>query len=125
MPKKKKQQESTAFAPTKMQLDYLEAFIISESNKKTEIAKLAGVDRTTIYKWRKDPGFVKWFNGEVSKLMKASLPDIYKEIQRRAKRNHNDSKLFLERFDEDYSEKRKLDVEENVNINFVPADDKS
>lgn len=115
---------ATEFAPSKLQIKFLEAYISSEESNLTAISKEAGVDRTTVYNWRKNPTYVDWFNKQVAFAMKADLPDIYKAVKRRAKRNYNDSKLYLERFDKDYSEKKKLDVEENVNINFIPADDK-
>ena len=110
MNKKNKSNNNTVFAPTKPQVNYLEAFMTSAKGNKTEMAKEAGVSRKTIYRWRKDPAFVAWFNGEVSKLMKADLPDVWLDVKRRAKRNYNDSKLFLERFDEDYAEKKKVDM---------------
>ncbi len=106
---------STEFAPTKLQIDFLEAYIASENTTITAISKEAGVDRTTVYGWRKKPGFVKWFNGMVAKAMEADLPDIWRDVKRRAKRNYNDSKLYLERFDRDYSEKKKIDLESNAN----------
>jgi len=110
MDKKSKSNNNTVFAPTKNQVDYLEAFMTSCDGNKTVMAKKAGVSRKTIYRWRKDPAFVEWFNGEVSKLMKADLPDVWLDVKRRAKRNYNDSKLFLERFDGDYAEKKKVDM---------------
>lgn len=118
-------QKLTEFQPSKLQMKFLEAWLLSETGHITEISKACGVSRTTIYKWRKDPDFVKWFNGLVAIGMKGRLPDIWAAIARRAKRNSNDSKLYLDRFDEDYSEKKKVDVEENVTLNFIPADDKS
>lgn len=125
MSEKDNTKSSTEFNPTKLQIKFLEAYISSEEGNITAISKEAGVDRTTVYNWRKNPAYVDWFNAQVAFAMRADLPDIYKAIKRRAKRNYPDSKLYLERFDKDYSEKKKLDVEENVNINFVPADDKS
>lgn len=112
---KKDSQKSSIFTPSKPQLKYLEAFISSESGKVTDIAKDSGVPRRTIYNWRQDSEFVQWFNKQVSEWMKADLPVIWQDIKRRAKRNHNDSKLYLERFDKDYSEKKKIDLEGNIN----------
>jgi len=112
---KKDSQESSIFSPSKPQLKYLEAFISSESGKVTDIAKDSGVPRRTIYNWRQDSEFVQWFNKQVSEWMKADLPVIWQDIKRRAKRNHNDSKLYLERFDKDYSEKKNINLEGNIN----------
>jgi len=121
---------STEFAPTKQQIDFLEAYISSEETTITAISKEAGVDRTTVYGWRKKPEFVAWFNSMVAKAMEADLPDIWRDVKRRAKRNHNDSKLYLERFDKDYSEKKKIEMESEVNaheeirITVIKTEDK-
>ena len=105
----------TEFAPNKNQINFLETYIASENTTFKAIAEESGVKKQTVYLWRKNPGFVKWFNGMVAKAMEADLPDIWRDVKRRAKRNYNDSKLYLERFDRDYSEKKKIDLESNVN----------
>lgn len=107
--------KSAEFAPTKLQIKFLEAYISSEEGNITAISKEAGVDRSMVYRWRKNPAYIDWFNEQVAIAMRADLPDIYKAIKRRAKRSHPDSKLYLERFDKDYSEKKKVEVESNVN----------
>jgi len=111
----KETQNLTEFKPTNRQVKFLEAYLLSETGYITEISKKCGVSRTTIYEWRRDPAFVKWFNGIVDAAMKGRLPDIWMAVARRAKKNHNDSKLYFERFDEDYSEKKKVDWEGSLN----------
>jgi predicted DNA-binding protein YlxM (UPF0122 family) len=124
------EQKSTKFIPSKKQINFLKVYISSEKTTMKDIATEAGVSRTLIYDWRQKPGFVDWFNSEVEKAMHADLPDIWQEVKRRAKRNHNDSKLYLERFDKDYSEKKKIEMESNVNaheeikITVVKTEDK-
>ncbi len=112
------------FNPNKNQMNFLEAYISSEKSTLKAIAEEAGITPKTVYQWRKNPEYVKWFNNEVAKAMEADLPDIWKDVKRRAKRSHPDSKLYLERFDKDYAEKKKLDVEGDVIINFKPANGK-
>jgi hypothetical protein len=110
---------STDFMPNKNQLKFLEAYISSEEGTIKAIAKEAGIEKSIIYNWRKNPAFVDWFNGEVAKAMKADLPDIYRAIKRRAKRTYPDSKLYLERFDKDYFEKSKVDAKVNATTRIV------
>ena len=110
---------STDFRPNKNQLKFLEAYISSEEGTIKAIAEEAGMEKSIIYHWRKNPDFVNWFNEEVAKAMKADLPDIYRAIKRRAKRTHPDSKLYLERFDKDYFEKSKVDAKVNATARIV------
>jgi len=107
--------KQTEFTPNKNQINFLETYISSEKTTFKDIAEESGVNRQTVYQWRKNPAFVKWFNKEIAKAMEADLPDIWRDVKRRAKRNHNDSKLYLERFDRDYFEKKKIDMESEVN----------
>jgi len=115
MGKQKNPKECTEFAPNKNQVNFLETYISSEKTTLKDISEESGVKRQTVYGWRKNPDFVKWFNSEIVKAMEADLPDIWRDVKRRAKRNHNDSKLYLERFDKDYSEKKNINLEGNVN----------
>jgi len=110
MSKKKDKRKSTKFTPSPAQIRYLKAYLSEKRVNKTKAAKAAGVDRTTVYLWRGKPEFVAWFNSEVKADMHASLSDVWKNVFRRSEINSNDSKLFLERFDEDYAEKKKVDM---------------
>ena len=105
----------TKFTPSPAQIRYLKAYLSEKRVNKSKAAKEAGVDRSTVYQWRGKPEFVEWFNNEVKADMYASLSDVWKNVLRRSDINSNDSKLFLERFDKDYSEKKKIDLEGNIN----------
>jgi len=115
MGKRKTPKEHTEFTPSKNQINFLETYISSEETTFKGIAEESGVKRQAVYDWRKNPDFITWFNHEVAKAMEADLPDIWRDVKRRAKRNYNDSKLYLERFDKDYSEKKNINLEGNVN----------
>lgn len=125
MPKKVKE-----FTPNLNQINFLEAYISSKEGTLKAIAEEAGITPKTIYQWRKNSDFVEWFNRQVAKAMEADLPDIWKDVKRRAKRNYNDSKLYLERFDRDYSEKKKIDLgaeintHEEIKITVIKTEDK-
>jgi len=108
-------QEATLFIPNSKQVAYLKSFFTSTTGKKTEIAKDCNVARETIWKWKRKPEFVEWFNGEVSKLMEADLPCVWMDVRRRSKRSHPDSELYIKRFDKGFVEKKKIKLEGNVN----------
>ena len=128
--KNKKAQKNTKFIPSEDQLSFLRVFISSNKRFITELAKEAGVPRRTIYNWRENPAYVEWFNQEITKAMKAELPDVYRTLKVRTAKSDTATKLFLERFDEDYSEKKKVNWEGNLNaqneikITVIKTEDK-
>lgn len=127
--KNSEEQEKTKFQPTTKQWDFLKSFLQCKERTITGIAKDAGVERTTIYEWRKNPEFVKWFRDEVETAYRAGLPEIYKSIKMIATGDSKDKmkalELYLKRFDIDFLDKHKVELEDNVYINFVPADAKT
>lgn len=120
-------QSETDFIPSKEQVKMLEAFIKSPINYTiARICKNADVSRTTFWRWRQSPEFNKWFNKEIERIMIGSLTEVWRGVFRRAKGNFQDAKLFMQRFDEDFTEKKELShlLKELPDIHFVPSKEK-
>lgn len=110
MPKLKSKQESTIFRPSKLQLDYLKAYIEAPvTYTRSQICQSADVSRTVVWKWEQIPEYVDWFHGQIEKVMDKLLVNVYSKLYYRALKSFPDCRLFLQRFDKDYSEKQAIE----------------
>lgn len=106
---KKSVKEGKEFQPTTKQLFYLQAFTTCPlGSTKKEIIKTAGICVKTEWEWQQNPEYCLWFQGKIEEYMKASLPEIYRSIKRMAKNKTEASKLFLQRFDKKFTEKKEI-----------------
>lgn len=120
MSKKDKRKNTDKFEPSPKQLAYLKAFINAGVNDTQEaIYKKAGVAHSTVWQWKQKPEFVEWFLGEVDKIFTSELPDVYKNIKRMTRNKTDACKLFMQRFDREFSERKNVEVKGALTISAL------
>ena len=66
--KKNSQHKSPVFVPSPKQVSFLEAYLDPDVKPSImKICELAGIDKTSYYKWIKDEEFCAWFLGQLEK----------------------------------------------------------
>ena len=100
--------EEDKFRPTQKQLNFVHVYTATDLKTITDICKVAGIVRQTYYDWRKSPDFCEWFSNQIAIGMKGQLPGVWRSIKSMSERKTDAARLFLQRFDDDYSEKSEV-----------------
>ena len=104
-------QQNSTFKASPKQLQFAEIWL-DYTKKQTfeDIAKVIGVERTTIWYWFQKPDFVNWINSKKDELLKNSLMPRYRTAIRKAEAgNFNFSKLLFE-MTGDYTQKSETKI---------------
>lgn len=110
------------FEPTEKMFAYLEAYLTTPfGTAKETVCKKANVSRHQEWEWRKNPEYNEWFNGEVAKYMNSKLSEVWRTVLSETTISFPDRKLFLQRFDKDFSEKQTIEHPGNV-IVLIPKE---
>lgn len=90
--------QSETFTPEPEQIQFAEIYL--DYNRKDtleDLAKEAGVSRTTVWRWFQDNNFVSWINSKKDQMLNSSLSDRYKVAIRKARAgDFQFSKLLFE-----------------------------
>jgi hypothetical protein len=76
------------FKPSANQEKWLEVAIQSGTDVIDEIGKLSGIDESSYYRWRKEDGFIEWYDAEYSKGLKMNRWRLNAIGMKNAKRDH-------------------------------------
>ncbi len=87
------------FKPNELQLKLLETMLdTSVSSNITEICSVAGIDRSTYYRWMKDPSFVYWFSKAWKESVMPLEPLLDKIAINNASKDFRYYKLIQEKY---------------------------
>lgn len=88
--------QTKEFKPSANQEKFLDAAIQSGEDTIVNIAKLAGIDECTYYRWRKEPGFLEWYDTEYQKGLLANRWRLSAIGMKQARRDHKYWRDMLE-----------------------------
>ena len=116
------------FKPTVFQAQAVYLFLSQTDNQ--PIHRIVGeitYDASLWYKWKKRAGFMEWFDKVChSTFSSDKLLDVHAAVYRRAMGNSPaDAKLFLQRFDKNYTERSQSDQRHSFQGYDPPAADES
>jgi len=87
------------FKPNKKQLKLLETMLdIEVSPTISEVCSVAGIDRSTYYRWMKNPEFKNWFNLQWKEQIQAIEPILDKVCLKKAQNDFRYLKLIQEKY---------------------------
>ena len=115
------------FVPSRNMENFLKIFLDpNQALSKSAIAKEIGISVQSIYKWYRNPGFIKWLNTFLDQITENNLSNIFKAANRKAnKGDFNFSRLVLEMSGKytPRSESKNVNINKNDGLEALSEED--